>query len=185
MSRSTLALARQHAAFDGQISRAQRRRFERAERMARRRLNRSGMPLLARICLVVMFPPSGYDKIVHWDAALKQADSSILPKSAGPAMLIAGALVEIITPVCIVTGWHDRLAAFILAGFCVVTALLVHQCWNYSDFWTPGSEGNAHFWDFLKNFGLVGGLLLLLIEGKPVPFSDVLEDPLGSAPMSA
>ena len=185
MSRSTLALARQQAAFDSQLSRVQRRRLERAERMARRRFNRSGLSLLARICLVVMFPPSAYDKIAHWDAALKQADSSILPKSMGSAMLIAGMLVELITPVCIVTGWHDRLAAFILAGFCVATALLFHQFWKYSDFWTPGREGNAHFWDFLKNFGLVGGLLLLMVAGEPVPFSDVLEDPLGSAPMSA
>jgi putative oxidoreductase len=185
MSRSTLALAGQHGAFDGPLSRVQRRRLERAERMARRRLNRSGLPLLARICLVVMFPPSGYDKIVHWDAAIKQADSSILPKSLGPTMLIAGMLVEFITPVCIVMGWHDRLAAFVLAGFCVATALLFHQFWNYRDFWTPGSEGNAHFWDFFKNFGLVGGLLPLLIAGKPVSLSDVLEDPLGSAPIGA
>lgn len=167
------------------LSRAERRRIGRALRK-QQRLDRGAMPLLARTCLVVMFPFSGYDKIVHWNSALKQADFSIVPKAVGPAMLIAAMLVEFITPVCIVTGWHDRLAALILAGFCVATAFLFHPFWRYPDFWSPNDkEGNSHFWDFLKNFGLVGGLLLLLIGGFPVPLSDVVEHPLGSAPMSA
>jgi putative oxidoreductase len=42
-------------------------------------------------------------------------------------MLVASIVVEFVTPVCIVAGWHDRLAAFILAGFCVITAVLFHQ----------------------------------------------------------
>jgi len=30
------------------------------------------------------------------------------------------------------------------------------------DFWRPHtSEGRTHFWDFTKNFGLAGGLLLV------------------------
>jgi uncharacterized membrane protein YphA (DoxX/SURF4 family) len=28
----------------------------------------------------------------------------------------------------------DRLAAFILAGFCVITAVLFHQFWRFPDF---------------------------------------------------
>lgn len=167
------------------LGRAERRRLGRAARRWRR-LNRTAVPLLARICLIVMFPFSGLDKIVHWDSALKQADSSIVPKAAGPAMLVAAALVEFITPVCIVTGWCDRLAASILAGFCVVTAFLFHPFWRYPNFWSPSDkEGNSHFWDFLKNFGLVGGLLLVAIGGDPVPLSEIIERPLSSAPMSA
>ncbi len=182
MSRRILAADPQLNQVAPRLGRARRRRLERA---ARRRLNRGGLPLLARICLIAIFPFSGVDKIVHWNDALKQADSSIVPKAAGPAMLTAAMLVEFITPFCIVTGWHDRLASFVLAGYCVVSGLLYHRFWRYPDFWTPGREGNAHFWDFVKNFGLVGGLLLLLVGGDPVPFSDVLEHPLGSAPMSA
>jgi hypothetical protein len=30
-------------------------------------------------------------------------------------------------------------------------------------FWSPGSAGYPHLWDFLKNFGLVGGLLLIVL----------------------
>jgi len=40
-------------------------------------------------------------------------------------------VIEFVTPVCIVVGWYDRLAAFILAGFCVITAVLFHQFWRF------------------------------------------------------
>ncbi len=121
------------------------------------------MPLLARIFLVLLFPFSALDKILYWNDALEQADSSFVPGTLGRVLLVAAIVVELVTPVCIVIGWHDRLAAAVLALFCVVTALLYHRFWKYSDFWTPGdSKGRAHFWDFLKNFGLAGGLLLIV-----------------------
>ena len=67
-------------------------------------LNLEAIPLLARICLVVLFPFSALDKIVHWNAALKQANSSFIP---GGAMLLVIAIgIELVTPVCIVIGWH-------------------------------------------------------------------------------
>lgn len=149
-------------------------------------LNLVAIPLLARFFLVCMFPPSGLDKIVHWHAALKQADSSILPKPAGPPMLVAAILIEWITPICIVLGWHDRLAAFVLAGFCAITAALFHPFWRFPGFWSPqNKDANAHLWDFLKNFGLVGGLLLIVIGGALTPAGQVLRHPLSSAPYAA
>ena len=72
-------------------------------------------------------------------------------------------IVEFVTPVCIVSGWYDGMAAFVLAGYCVITAILYHNFWAYPRFWSPTSEGYPHLWDFLKNFGLVGGLLLIVL----------------------
>ena len=147
-------------------------------------LNLYFLQLLARLCLVCMFPFSGLDKILHWRDALKQANSSILP--GGAALLILGMLVEFITPVCIVIGWHDHLAAFILAGFCAVTAILYHNFWAYPDFWAKGeSVARGHFWDFTKNLGLCGGLLLLILAGSFSPLSSILAHPLASAPIAA
>lgn len=147
-------------------------------------LNLVAVPLIARICLVVLFPFSAADKVVHWNAAMKQATSSV-PAGAARLMLVVAIVVETLTPICIVIGWHDRLAAFILAGFCVVTGVLYHQFWRFRGFWTPDTEGNAHFWEFLKNFGLVGGLLLVVIGLQLAPVSAVVEHPLTSAPFSA
>lgn len=134
-------------------------------------------PLVLRICLVVLFPFSALDKIVNWQAALKQAGT--LPFK--PAMLVASIVVEIAAPICIVTGWHDRLAAFVLAGFCVVTALLFHQFWRYDDFWRfREGEGLEHFWEFLKNFGLVGGLGLIMLSPATLPVGEAVQHPLAS-----
>lgn len=125
-------------------------------------LNLAAAPLIARVCLVVLFPFSALDKIVFWKDALKQANSSFVP--GGAALVVIAIAIELVTPVCIVIGWHDRLAAFVLAGFCAVTAVLYHPFWKFADFWTPGdSKGRRHFWDFLKNLGLAGGLLLVVI----------------------
>lgn len=134
-------------------------------------------PVLLRICLVVLFPFSALDKAVNWDTAMKQAAG--LPFK--PALLVASILVEAVTPVCIVSGWHDRLAAFVLAGFCVITAVLFHQFWRFPDFWRfKEGEGLAHFWDFLKNFGLVGGLGFVMLSPHSVTVSESLRHPLPS-----
>ena len=123
---------------------------------------------VARICLVAMFAFSAIDKVWHWRASLEQTESSVLP--GAKAMLVAAIIVEAMTPVLIVSGWHDRLGAIVLAGFCIVTAFLYHPFWRGPDFFTPASDSKAreHFWQFLKNFGLVGGLLLVVFGGTLV-----------------
>lgn len=128
-------------------------------------------PLLLRICLVVLFPLSGLDKILNWGSAMKQAGT--IPFK--PAMLVASIMVEFVAPVCIVSGWHGRLAGFVLAGFCVVTAVLFHQFWRFRK-----GEGLEHFWEFLKNFGLVGGLGLIVLAPRTLPVSEVVRHPLAS-----
>lgn len=121
-------------------------------------------PTALRFCLVVLFPFSALDKILNWPSAMKQADAMPWPQ----AMLVASIAVELACPVCIVIGWHDRVAASILAGFCVLTAVLFHQFWRFPDFWRfREGEGLQHFWEFLKNFGLVGGLGFIAIAAHP------------------
>jgi putative oxidoreductase len=61
-----------------------------------------------------------------------------------------------------VFGFYDGIAAFILAGYCAVTAIVYHNFWAYPRFWSPDSEGYPHIWDFFKNFGLVGGLIFIM-----------------------
>jgi putative oxidoreductase len=118
--------------------------------------------LVARVLLVAMFPFSAADKAIHWDAAMRQCRSSFIP--GAPWMLVAAMAVEIAAPVCIVFGWQAPIAAAVLAAFCAATALLYHPFWRAGDFWARGeSVDRNHFWDFTKNFGLAGGLLLVAL----------------------
>ena len=135
--------------------------------------------IVARVCLVVTFPFSGLDKIVHWNDALKQANSSFLP--GGAALLLIAIMVELAPPFCIVIGWHDWLAASVLAAFCVVTALLYHPFWKYSRFWSGTGEGRSHFWDFLKNFAVAGGFLVLATGGTAYGVTHLIRHPLASS----
>lgn len=130
--------------------------------------------LIARICLVAMFPLSALEKVFDWKTCLIQAKSSWVPGGAG--LLVCAILVEGVTPICIVFGWHDRLAAFLLAGFCVVTAILYHPFWAFPGLLRePLGKAREHFWQFVKNFGLVGGLLLVIFAGA---HAGVLADPI-------
>jgi putative oxidoreductase len=129
--------------------------------------------LIARICLVAMFPLSALEKVFNWKTCMIQASSSWIPAVPG---LIAAILVEGVTPVCIVFGWHDRFAAFLLAGFCAVTAVLYHPFWAFPGLISePLGKAREHFWQFVKNFGLVGGLLLVIFAA---PGGGLLADPL-------
>jgi putative oxidoreductase len=132
--------------------------------------------LAARVCLVLMFPFSALDKVWHWRNSLTQTDSAGVRGPMGVAMIVAAIVVEGLTPVLILLGLWDRPAAFLLAGFCVVTAFLYHPFWACPDLFSPrdDSKGRTHFWEFVKNFGLVGGLLLVVFAGALIPPSEAV-----------
>jgi putative oxidoreductase len=134
-------------------------------------------PTVLRVFLVILFPFSGLDKILNWPSAMKQAGDIFWPRG----MLVLSIAVEFLAPVCIVCGWHDRFAAFILAGFCVLTAILFHQFWRFPEFWRfKEGEGLEHFWEFLKNFGLVGGLGLIMLGPQTSTISEFVRHPFAS-----
>lgn len=139
--------------------------------------------LAVRYMLVVLFFPfSALDKIINFKGATGQAQQLVANRTAAIALILMGLGVEILMPLAILTGVADRMAAFIMAGYCGVTALLWKQWWRPGDFWAAGdSKGRDLFWDFLKNYSLAGGFLLLafgLHEGDAARF---VADPFGSS----
>ena len=125
------------------------------------------LPVLVAFGLRVMlcilfFPFSALDKTLNFAGAVKQAKELVPNDTGAKALILIGLAVEIVTPLCIITGTADRAAAFVLGGYCAVTALLFKQFWAPGDFWQGGdSKGRQLFWDFLKNFSLAAGILLL------------------------
>lgn len=121
--------------------------------------------LIVRYGIVVLFfPASALDKILNFDGAVKQAQQVFTSRQIAAALILTGLFVEIVMPLGILTGIADRLAAFILAGYCAVTAILFKRFWEPGDFWKSGeSKGRDLFWDFLKNFSLASGFLLITV----------------------
>jgi putative oxidoreductase len=120
--------------------------------------------LAVRILLVLLFFPfSALDKILGFRGAVAQA-REIASGRLAVVLILTGLAVEILMPLAVLTGTADRAAGLVLAGYCMVTALLWKQFWKPGDFWAGGdSKGRTLFWDFLKNVSLAGGFLLLVV----------------------
>ena len=132
------------------------------------------------VCL--FFPFSALDKIINFKGAVGQAKELTRSYGFATALIVVGLAVEIFMPLAILSGIADRLGAFILAGYCGVTALLWKQWWTPGDFWLAGdSKARNLFWDFLKNFSLAGGFLLLAFGLHEGDFDVFLQHPLGSS----
>jgi len=132
------------------------------------------------LLVMLFFPLSALDKIINFRGAVGQA-RAIAPQGVAVLLILAGLSVEITMPLAILSGVADRLAGTVMAGYCMVTALLWKQFWKPGDFWFGGeSRGRGLFWDFLKNFSLAGGFLLLAV-GVPGSASAFLEHPFASS----
>jgi putative oxidoreductase len=118
---------------------------------------------VVRILLVLLFLPfSALDKFLNFKGAVHQAQQAIPSRLLAAGLIMAGLGVEIFMSLGVLTGLHDRLCAFVLAGYCCATALLWKQFWKPGDFWADGNgRARGLFWDFLKNFALAGGFLLI------------------------
>ena len=138
---------------------------------------------LIRVSLVALFLPfSALDKLLNTDAAVAQARSTVHSRFLSWLLIGAGLFVELVMSLAILTGIMDRLAAVILAGYCVVTALLWKQFWKTGDFRLKGtSKGRDVFWDFLKNFAVAGGFLVLATGGTTYGVRRLIRHPLSSS----
>ena len=110
--------------------------------------------------MLLFLPFSALDKILGFNHAVAQAQSVFKPRPIAIALILAGLFVEIVCTLGVVTGIADRACAFVIAGYCAVTAVLFKQFWAQGDFWAnPDGKGRTLFWDFLKNLSLGAGFL--------------------------
>tara|TARA_B100001121_G_C18473583_1_gene519089 strand:- start:68 stop:451 length:384 start_codon:yes stop_codon:yes gene_type:complete len=109
------------------------------------------LDLLARISISAIFLFSGINKIFNYDGTVGWMESSGVPG----VFLIPAIILEIILPIMIIVGYQVKIAAGGLLVFSLLTAFIFHL-----DF------GNQmQIIAFLKNLGLAGGLLFLIIHG--------------------
>ncbi len=138
---------------------------------------------IARCLLVMLFLPfSALDKILNFEQAVGQATQAAPSRLVATTLILGGLGVEVFMSLAILTGIADRLAALILAAYCVVTAVLWKPFWRASDFRLQGeSSGREMFWDFLKNLAVAGGFLMLTFGADAGGVRSFFENPLGSS----
>ena len=109
------------------------------------------LDLLGRILISALFLISAFNKIFNLEGSMNWMEGFNVP-----GFLIFPAIaVEIILPALVIVGYQARIAAGVLAIFCLMTAFLFHL-----DF-----SNQSQFISFLKNIGLAGGFLFIVING--------------------
>ena len=107
--------------------------------------------LIGRILISALFLISAYNKIFNLDGSMSWMESFGVPSF----LIFPGIAIETILPILIIVGYQARIAAGILAIFCLMTAFLFHL--DFSD--------QSQLVSFLKNIGLAGGFLFIVANG--------------------
>lgn len=111
---------------------------------------------LGRILLSLIFVQSGLNKIVNYAGTQGYMESAGVPGGLLPLVIA----VEVAGGLAVILGWHARLAAFLLAGFSLLSGLLFHG--NFAD--------PMQMILLMKNVALAGGFLMIVSHGAG-PFS--------------
>jgi putative oxidoreductase len=105
-----------------------------------------------RVLLAILFLLSGLSKVGGGYVATAQYMSSVgVPGALLPLVIVT----EIVGAFAIIVGWRTRIAAFLLAGYTLLSAVLFHN--NFGD--------QIQMIMFLKNVSITGGFLLLVANG--------------------
>lgn len=119
---------------------------------------KDGVMLLARILLMILYLTSGWGKLTHFAAT-----SSYIASLGAPFPDIAtGAAIfmELVVAAALIVGFWTRPLALLMAVFTLAAAVLVHHYWTMT-----GDARHGNFIHFYKNISIIGGLLLLAVNG--------------------
>ncbi|PHS79771.1 MAG: hypothetical protein COB59_00345 [Rhodospirillaceae bacterium] len=106
---------------------------------------------IGRIMIALIFVISGVGKITGYAGTQGYMEAMGVPGMLLPLVI----LVEVVGGLAIIVGWKTRYAAFLLAGFSLLSALIFHT--NFGD--------QIQMIMFLKNLAIAGGFLFLVAHG--------------------
>lgn len=120
--------------------------------------------LIGRILFSIMFIMSGVGHLKNLEHTVKLTASTGAPF---PKLLsIFSSLLALFGGLSIAFGFYVEIGAVLLLLFLLPVTFMVHRFWAYSE---PMQASN-HQAHFMKNIGLIGGLLIILYFG-PGPLS--------------
>lgn len=104
-----------------------------------------------RVLLAVLFLLAGIGKLGAYAATGAYMSAFGVPSALLPVVIAT----EVLGALAILLGWKARVAGFLLAGYCLLTASIFHH--NLAD--------QAQLIHFFKDLAISGGLLLLVVNG--------------------
>ncbi len=107
--------------------------------------------IAGRFLLALLFLLSGVGKLGAYGSTAAYMSATGVPGALLPAVIAT----EIFGALAIVLGWKTRVAAFLLAGFSLLSAAIFHN--HLAD--------QMQMINFFKNLSIAGGFLLLVANG--------------------
>lgn len=109
--------------------------------------------LIARILMAIIFVLAGFGKLTDISGTAAYFAMYNLPATTVVAVVVG--LIELLGGLAILVGFQTRIAAWVLAIFCIATALVAHRDW-------ADMNNMIHF---QKNLAMAGGFLILALHG--------------------
>lgn len=110
------------------------------------------LPLAARVCLAAIFISAGIQHLLNFSGFVETV-GQMLPLA--PLLAAATVIFQLLGAALVLLGYQVKVGAALLIVFLIPASLLFHN------FIADPSQLNA----FLKNLGLIGGLLLVIYTG--------------------
>lgn len=126
----------------------------------------NALVLAGRLLLAYLFISSGLPKLVDPSGTAGMIEGAGLP--AATALAYLAGLFELVTGLAILVGFQTKIAALLLAGFSIFTALVFHSGTIAVPGWPDAALGYLNVLNgiiFVKNFALAGGFLVLAAFG--------------------
>ena len=117
-------------------------------------------PFISRLLICAIFVQGALGKILAWSGQASYMQSHHLPAQLIPAMLGVALLIEAGGVLCLLVGWNARAAAFVMFLYLGVLSVLLHNFWA-----AQGMAAGGMQTQFLKNVGIMGGLLMIAASG--------------------
>jgi putative oxidoreductase len=110
--------------------------------------------MTGRVLMSAIFIMAGISKLGAYAATQGYMESMGVPGVLLPLVI----LLELGGGLTVLLGWQTRISAFLLAGFCILSALIFHA--NFGD--------QMQSILFMKNMAMAGGFLFLVASGADV-----------------
>jgi putative oxidoreductase len=107
--------------------------------------------VLGRIFLSTLFLIEGINKIFNYEGTIQYMESF----SVSEYLIIPSIILEILFPLLLIIGYQTKIAAFVIAIFTIVVAIIFHT--NFDD--------QMQFITFFKDIAIAGGFIIIFVNG--------------------
>lgn len=138
--------------------------------------------VLARFCISLVFLAGAVNKILHWHETERSLMSALCEWQSNigfsdelhdclsamipiaPLLLVVATLFELLGALAVLVGVKEKLGASLLILFLIPATILMHPFW-----FVEGALREQMIAHCLKNIAILGGLLMILLQGTEKP----------------